>query len=484
MPKNQDNTSLVLYAVVFTSFVNPLLSAAINVALPDIAAEFSMNAVTMSWVAMSLLLSSAIFLVPIGRLSDLYGRKRFFIWGNIIIFLTTLLCGLSVSGTMLIILRAIQGVGGAMLFATGMAIITHLFPPEKRGRALGLNVAAVYLGLSLAPVLGGFLTQVWGWRSIFFVLLPFELVVLFLSVLFLHRDHKKANLRNFDYKGTVLYMLAISALITGFSRLPEWYAVVLTTSGLLLSGLFVTIELKQQHPVMNISLFKHNKVFAYSNLSAFINYATTFAVSFILSLYLQYIKGMSPRDTGLLLISQPVLMTFVSTFSGRLSDKYDPRILSSLGMAITVIGLILLAFISETTSSMYISLSLVILGSGFGLFSSPNTNSVMGSVSKQYLGIASATLGTMRLTGQMMSLGLATLMIHLFIGDARITQAVHSPFMDSIRLLFLIFVLLSILGIFASLARGKKTSVEKVSPLTEGSGKSGATPPLPFENRH
>ncbi|HNX78735.1 MAG TPA: MFS transporter, partial [Prolixibacteraceae bacterium] len=207
---------------------------------------------------------------------------------------------------------------------------------------------------------------------------------------------------------------------------------------------------------MDISLFKGNRLFAFSNLSAFINYATTFAVSFILSLYLQYVKGMSPRDTGLLLISQPVLMTIVSTFSGRLSDKFDPRILSSVGMAITVTGLVLLTFISATTSNLYISISLVILGSGFGLFSSPNTNSVMGSVSKQYLGIASATLGTMRITGQMMSLGLATLMIHLFIGDAHITPAVHQPFIHSIRLLFLIFTGLSILGIFASLARGKK----------------------------
>jgi len=456
MIKNKDNNSVVLYAVVFTSFVNPLLSAAINVALPDIATEFSMNAVTMSWVAMAFLLSSGIFLVPFGKLSDLSGRKRIFIWGNCIILITTLLCGLSFNSTSLIIFRAIQGVGGAMVFATGMAIVTHLFPPEKRGRALGINVAAVYLGLSLAPVIGGFLTQALGWRSIFFVLLPFELVALVLASLFLHNDHKTASLRNFDIRGTILYMLAISSLITGFSRLPEGNAIILTVSGILLLVLFVYIELKQKHPVMDISLFKGNRLFAFSNLSAFINYATTFAVSFILSLYLQYVKGMSPRDTGLLLISQPVLMTIVSTFSGRLSDKFDPRILSSVGMAITVTGLVLLTFISATTSNLYISISLVILGSGFGLFSSPNTNSVMGSVSKQYLGIASATLGTMRITGQMMSLGLATLMIHLFIGDAHITPAVHQPFIHSIRLLFLIFTGLSILGIFASMARGKK----------------------------
>lgn len=458
MKNNQDNPSLALYAIVFTSFVNPLLAAAVNVALPDIAAQFSMNAVTMSWVAMSFMLSSAIFLVPFGKLSDLTGRKRIFIWGNIIILITTLLCGLSFNSAILIIFRAIQGVGGAMVFATGMAIVTHLFPPEKRGRALGINVAAVYLGLSLAPVIGGFLTQAMGWRSIFFVLLPFELVALVLASLFLHNDRKNASLTNFDIRGTILYMLAISALITGFSRLPNSLAVVLTLSGILLLSLFIYVELKQKHPVMDISLFKGNRLFAFSNLSAFINYATTFAVSFILSLYLQYIKGLSPRDTGLLLISQPVLMTIVSTFSGRLSDKYDPRILSSLGMAITVIGLTLLSFISESTSSLYISISLVILGSGFGLFSSPNTNSVMGSVRKQHLGIASATLGTMRITGQMMSLGLATLMIHLYIGDAHITPEVHQPFIHSIRLLFLIFVGLSILGIFASLARGKKDS--------------------------
>jgi EmrB/QacA subfamily drug resistance transporter len=459
--RNQDNPSVALYAIVFTSFVNPLLAAAINVALPDIATQFSMNAVTMSWVAMAFLLSSAIFLVPFGKLSDLSGRKRIFIWGNGIILITTLLCGLSVNSAALIIFRALQGVGGAMVFSTGMAIVTHLFPPEKRGRALGINVAAVYLGLSLAPVIGGFLTQAWGWRSIFFTLLPFELAALLLAALFLHADHKKASLGNFDIRGTILYMFAISFLITGFSRLPNSYAVVLTGSGILLLVLFIYVELKQKHPVMDISLFKGNRLLALSNLSAFINYATTFAVSFILSLYLQYVKGMTPRDTGLLLIRQPILMTIVSTFSGRLSDKYDPRILSSLGIAITVTGLLLLSFISESTSNLYISISLVVLGSGFGLFSSPNTNSVMGSVSKQYLGIASATLGTMRITGQMMSLGLATLMIHLIIGDAHITPEVHLPFIRSIRLLFLIFVLLSILGIFASLARGKK-DIEKV----------------------
>ncbi len=454
----RENKTIVLYAVVFTSFVIPFLSAAINVALPDIARQFSLNAVTLSWIAMSFLLSSSVFLVPFGKLADLLGRKRIFICGNIIVGITSLLCGLSISEGMLIGVRVIQGIGGAMMYATGMAIITHIFPPNERGKVLGINVAAVYLGLSIAPVAGGFLTQLWGWRSIFFVLVPFEIAITIASAVFIKSDWTKNRLDAFDFKGSAIYMLAISALMYGFSRLPDTNAIILAVTGVALLLWFIRVELQCSMPVMEIGLFRNNRIFAFSNLSAFINYAATFAVAFILSLYLQYIKGMTPRDTGLLLISQPVVMMIVATIAGRLSDKYDPRILSSIGMSIIVIGLLMLSFISEDTSRTFLIMSLVVLGAGFGLFSSPNTNSVMGSVSKQYLGIASATIGTMRLTGQMMSLGLATLMIHLFIGESHITPAQHPAFVTCVRLLFVIFAILCFIGVFASLARGKKNS--------------------------
>lgn len=454
----RENKTIVLYAVVFTSFVIPFLSAAINVALPDIARQFSLNAVTLSWIAMSFLLSSAVFLVPFGKLADLLGRKRIFICGNIIVGITSLLCGLSISEGMLIGVRIIQGIGGAMMYATGMAIITHIFPANERGKVLGINVAAVYLGLSVAPVAGGFLTQLWGWRSIFFVLVPFEIAITIASAVFIKPDGTKNRLEAFDFKGSAIYMQAISALMYGFSRLPDTNAIILSITGVALLLWFIRVELHCSMPVMEIGLFRDNRIFAFSNLSAFINYAATFAVAFILSLYLQYIKGMTPRDTGLLLISQPVVMMVVATIAGRLSDKYDPRILSSIGMSIIVAGLLMLSFISEDTSRTFLIISLVVLGAGFGLFSSPNTNSVMGSVSKQYLGIASATLGTMRLTGQMMSLGLATLMIHLFIGESHITPAQHPAFVTCVRLLFFIFAILCFIGVFASLARGKKNS--------------------------
>ena len=456
METTKKSKTMMLYAVGFTSFISSFLSSAINIALPAIGTELSMNAVKLSWTIMSYLLTSAIFLVPFGKLSDLLGRKRIFIWGNIIILTTSLFCGISDSGSLLVIMRAIQGVGGAMIYATSLAILTNIFPQGERGKALGISTAAVYLGLSIAPVIGGFLTQSLGWRSIFFILIPFELTVIFLTVIFLPADNIKAKLAGFDVKGSFVYMIAISAFITGFSQLPEQHAIILTSLSIILLFIFIYIELHHKFPVMDLSLFKINRIFAFANLSAFINYATTAAISFILSLYLQYIKGMSPAETGILLISQPVLMTIFSTFSGRWSDKIDPRVLSTIGMSITVVGLVMLTLVSESTSNIFIGVSLAIMGSGFGLFSSPNTNSVMGSVSKQQTGIASATLGSMRLTGQMMSLGVATLIIHLFIGDGDIIPSTHPLFMRSVKLLFIIFSVLCFSGIFVSWARGRR----------------------------
>jgi EmrB/QacA subfamily drug resistance transporter len=453
------NKNLLLIAVVLTSFINPFISAAIDVALPNIAHDFSINAVTLSWVAMSFLLSSSVFLVPFGKLADIVGRKRIFQYGVGIITITAFLSGFALSATMLIVLRIIQGIGGAMMFGTGMALITSAFPPHERGRAIGINVSAVYIGLSIAPVLGGFLTQYLGWRSIFFVPVPVGIIVIIICTFFIKKEWAEAKNEKLDWKGSILYMLSVSSLMYGFSNLPDIHAIFLTLFGLLLTYVFIKVELKMTNPVMEVRLFKNNRIFAFSNLAAFINYAATFAIAFLLSLYLQYVKGLSPRQTGLVLLYQPVMMALVASFSGKLSDKHDPRILSSLGMAIIVIGLLLLSFISQDTSKIYIISSLLLLGVGFGMFSSPNTNSIMSSVEKRHLGVASATVGTMRLTGQMMSLGLATLIIHVFIGSEKISFANISVFLVCVKILFSIFSALCFLGVFASLARGKKHAV-------------------------
>ncbi|MFZ4412647.1 MAG: MFS transporter [Bacteroidales bacterium] len=449
------NKNVLLFLVMLTSFVNPFLGAAVNIALPKIALSFNMDAITMSWVSMTFLLSSAVFLVPMGKIADIVGRKRIFILGNIIITLGSIVCALSTSIFILLIARLIQGIGAAMVFGTGMALITSAFPPHKRGRAIGIIVSSVYLGLSIAPLLGGILTQYLGWRSIFYITVPIGIFIIITTKITLKVEWAEAKAEKFDYAGSAIYMIFMSMLMVGFTKLPDPLAILFTFIGFLGMIWFVKVELRTQFPILNIQLFKNNKVFAYSNIAALINYAATFAITFLLSLYLQYVKGFTPRDAGMLLVTQPLVMTVFASFSGRMSDRYNARILSSIGMAIIVIGLFLLSFISCSTSNSYLIISLIILGMGFGLFSSPNTNSIMSSVEKKYLGIASATVSTMRLTGQMISMGIATLIMHLFIGESNITTSNQLEFVHSIQYAFILFAFLCTLGVFASLARDK-----------------------------
>lgn len=446
---------LILFVVIITSFINPFLGAAINVALPAISGEFALGAIGISWVSMAFLLSSAVFLVPLGKLADIRGRKRIFLAGNLIIVVSSILCALSASGDMLILFRALQGIGSAMVFGTGMALITSVYLPTERGKAIGYSVTSVYIGLSLAPFLGGILTQYLGWRAIFYITVPFELIVIWVTWKYIKAEWADARGERFDLSGSVIYLISMTAFMFGFSRLPEVSAVFLTGGGLMGLIVFSMVEMRKKSPIFNIRLFASNRLFAYSNLAALINYATTAAITFLLSLYLQYIQGLSPRDAGMVLITQPVLMAIVASISGRLSDRHDPRLLASAGMGVIVTGLLMLTFLSAETSLGRLVLILAIVGFGFGLFSSPNTNAIMGSVSRKFLGIASATVGTMRLTGQMMSMGIATLILQVYIGNQQISEVNAAGFMASMKTTFLVFVVLCIAGVFASLARGK-----------------------------
>jgi len=343
-----------------------------------------------------------------------------------------------------------------MMYATGIALITSVFPPNERGKAIGLNVTAVYIGLSAAPVIGGFMISGMGWRSLFYV--PAALgfpsaITLWLTV---KTEWAEAKNEKFDVWGSVIFVIAMSTFMYGLSKLPDKYAILLTVFGLFGLILFVWIENRKKYPVLDVSLFKQNKLFAFSNAAALINYATTFAITFVLSLYLQYIKGMTPREAGMLLVIQPILMAIVASWSGKLSDTKDPRVLASLGMAVIAIGLALLIPIGSKTSTTYLGIVLALLGLGFGLFSSPNTNAIMGSVEKKYLGLASGTVATMRLTGQVISMAIATLVVHVYLGNQSINPTNFRAFINGSATIFAIFMVLSIGGIWISLARGSK----------------------------
>jgi EmrB/QacA subfamily drug resistance transporter len=448
---NNEVNKVVLMAVTMTSnFFNPLMGAAVNIALPKIGGELSLDAVTMSWVTMAYLLTSAVFLVPLGKIGDMWGRKKMFLFGNIFLALASLLCAVSHSGTFLISSRLLQGIGSAMMFSTSMAIVISAFPPQDRGKVIGLNVSAVYVGLSAAPILGGLLTEMLGWRSLFYINAVVFAIMTLVIILKIKAEWVETESDKFDWKGTLIYMPSMTALMYGFSKLPTPLAVFLTVFGILGLVVFVMVELKSPFPVLNMKLFFENKVFASSNLSAFINYAATFAVSFVLSLYLQYAKHLSPKEAGMVLITQPILMAIVAIFSGRLSDKVNPRWLASSGMAISVIGLLLLAFLEIDTTLVFIVIALGILGLGFGLFSSPNTNMVMSSVERRFYGVASATISTMRATGMMFSMAIASLAVHVFVGNEKISDLNIDSFIHSSKVVFVIFTILCLVGVFSS----------------------------------
>jgi EmrB/QacA subfamily drug resistance transporter len=452
--ENNSSKNVVLVVALMTSFLTPFMGSSINIALPAISSEFSMDAISLSWVVSSYLLASAVFLLPVGRISDIYGRKKVLLLGIISFTVFSFLVAITTSTPLLIALRALQGIGSAMIFGTGVAILTSVFPARERGRVLGINVASVYIGLSCGPVLGGILTENLGWRSIFWVNVVLGLLVIFMILWKLKGEWMEAKGEKFDFTGSVIYGVSLVAVMYGMSILPQLSGVWFLVGGFLCLLAFIWWEMKSSSPLLNLNLIRRNMVFAFSNIAALINYSATFAIAFLLSLYLQYTQGMSAQTAGLVLIAQPVVMAVVSPLAGRFSDRIEPRIIATFGMALTAGGLLYFSFINSGTHIGFIILGLLIVGLGLALFSSPNTNAIMSSVESRYYGVASAVLSTMRMVGNMLSMGIVTVLFAVLIGRVEITPEYYAPFLQSMKIAFIVCAVLCFLGIFASLARG------------------------------
>jgi EmrB/QacA subfamily drug resistance transporter len=449
-------TKLTALAIAsLSSFITPFMMSSINIALPVIGKEFKTDAVVLSWVATSYLLAAAVSLVPFGKLADIYGRKKIYMLGMVLFSLTSLMSAVATSAPMLIIFRIFQGAGSAMVFATGIAILSSVYPAQERGKVLGIAVAAVYIGLSCGPFFGGLLTQHFSWRSIFLINIPFGVLIILLIIFKLKGEWKGAEGQKFDLTGSIIYGTAIFAFMYGITILPDIRSIVLILTGVVGLLAFIKWELVVKSPVFEVNLFVTNRTYAFSCLAALINYSATFAVAFLLSLYLQYIKGLTPQGAGVVLVSTPVVMAIFSPLAGRLSDRIEPRVISSLGMGLTVLGLVLLIALNARTGLPYIIASLLILGFGFALFSSPNMNAIMSSVDRRFFGIASASVGTMRLLGQMLSMGIVTLIFALYIGRAQITPQSYAMLIKSIRVAFTVSTCFCVAGVFFSLYRGR-----------------------------
>ncbi len=444
---------ILLIVTSLASFLVPYTVSSIAVALPAIGSAFTLDPVTMGWVTSAYILTAAVCIIPFGKLADMYGRKRLFLLGTIIFTLGSLFAALSWSGPAIIAARIVQGLGGSLIYSTSIAIVTAVFPPGERGRAIGIITATVYAGLSVGPFLGGILTQHFGWESIFLVNVPFGILVIIATLASLPGEWVEPGSHRFDLTGAILYCTMLAGILYGLT-LPTVQGFLWMVLGAAVLYGFVWWERRQASPMLDLSIFQNNTPFIYSNIAAMINYAIVFAVGFLMSLYLQYNRGLDPQTTGFILVIMPVVQMVISPLAGHLSDRVEPRVLATAGMASTTAGLGVMVLVSSATPLLVVVAGLMILGFGYGLFSSPNTNAIMSAVTVRHLGVASAMVSTMRSIGQMISMAIAMIVVSYIIGSQPITPEVYPELQLSVTVAFSIFFVLGLIGIRTSYSRG------------------------------
>ncbi len=452
----------ILAVISITSFLGTFLISSINIALPAIEKSFNLNAVSLSWVITSFLLSSAMFLLPVGNWGDNSGIGKLFKIGLLIFSISSAICAIAPSGGWLIAARFAQGIGNAFISTTGQALLVAAFPPQQRGRVLGISVSSVYLGLSFGPFVGGVLTQQIGWQSIFVGSAVFGLISTLIAYKYLDKDATTSRKSKTDFKGLSAFILGLTGLVYGSSQIPKSSGWLTMSAGILLLLLFWKIEKSVKSPIVDLNMYKNNRMFSYSNLAALVNYCATAAIVFFLSLFLQKVQHLTPQQTGLILVAQPLMMTIFSPLVGRLSDKYEPRYFATIGMAICGIGLAALAFLNAETPHWVIVSILLWVGLGFSLFSSPNMNIIMSSVDRTKYGQASGSAASMRILGQIISMTIVTLLFASLFNGESIETVATQVYIKAMKSGFIIFAILSLAGIYFSLVRGNiKRTAEK-----------------------
>ncbi len=443
----------ILFLISLTAFVNPFMISSINIAIIQIEKTFQTTSTLTAWIITSYMLSTALSLIPAGKLAEIHGKRKVFIIGVLIFAISSFLCAFSQNFTFMIISRIIQGLGGGLFLATGTAILTHIFPKEKRGKVLGINVACVYLGLSLGPFLGGIIISKYNWNAIFLITGIINSIIFFISLykLNFHDEKEKGKIY---ISQTIFYSFFIVFLIYGISKINSSVGIIFLATSILSIIVFLLLQNRDNEKLLDIEIFKTNTVFTFSGLSALINYTATTALTFFLNIYLQSIFLFSPQKTGSILLIQPLVMAIVSPFAGRLSDKKEPQIIASIGMFLTALSLFMTIFLTEKSTLTAVLSILFTAGLGFGLFSSPNTNAIMSSVLKKQYAMASSVLSTMRVIGQSLSMGITTLILSFYMKNTGLSGN-SSMLIKSIKTAFIIFFIMSFVGIFFSMMRGK-----------------------------
>lgn len=449
MHLSKENT--VLLTVMVASFLTPFTGSALNMSLPDIGKEFSAGTSAMSWIVEIFLITCTIFVLPMGRLSNIVGKRCIFLGGTALFTFSSVVIHLVQSVEMLLLVRALQGIASAMLFATNMAIIALAYPKEKRGKAMGLAVSVIYIGLAAGPVVGGFLNYYFGWRSIFYFITINGAAAMALTLKVMKEEWISEPNGRMDYISSVLYGITLVLLMYGWSEIvTDPMAKYMLMAGLVLAVIFVRYQATKKDPLLPVRIFLENRTFSFSNLAAMMNYSATFAIAFLLSLYLQMIMGYDSNHAGMILLIQSIIMAVLSPVAGSLSDRYGSKVLASAGMAVIGAGLLVMIYATHVEALTMIIAALVIVGVGFAMFSAPNNNAIMSAVPKQYFGLASSVIGTVRLTGQVLSMAIVASILSRPVAGLVDSTAV---LLYNIQHAFMVFAVICFLGIIPSWIR-------------------------------
>jgi MFS family permease len=459
----------VVFVIVLSSFLPSFAGSVVNVAVPVIGQEFHSSATALGWIVSSFIIATVAFMLPLGRLADLTSRRIILVAGLLLFSLMSGATFLVTDMPLLIVLRVVQGIGSAGMFATCQAILVDAVPKEERGKVLGMSIASVYIGLSAGPVLGGFITQHLGWRWIFVFVAVLGIVTAIAAIVKLPEKPsaeqlagrnpeleqgaapKPGILSQLDGGGIALYMVAMTAIIYGFNTfLQNWQSYVILGAGVLLFIGFIVLETKVSTPLIKIAPFREQPRFLLSNLAALLNYSATFAVGYLLSIYLQLVKGFGADQAGLILITMPLIQAVITVFAGRMSDKRSPFLLASIGMALCAAGLVSFIFVGEGSTMVHILATLCIVGVGFGFFSSPNTNAIMSFAPPQDYGIVASLIGTMRQLGMSVSMCIITIIMNISLGATPIAEATKAGITHTMRISFIVFAVICVVGVFFS----------------------------------
>ncbi|GFZ30680.1 MFS transporter [Clostridium zeae] len=410
------NRWLILFNVVLMTFMSCLDSSIVNVALPVMSKKLNVNMASIEWVVTSYLITISSIILIFGRLGDIKGKTKVFSFGIIMFTLGSLMCGLSNSLWLLVAARIIQAIGASATMSTSQGIITSVFPPHERGKALGMSGTAVALGTMVGPPLGGFIVYLVSWKYIFLINVPIGLITFVMSYKILPKSKGNISNERLDLKGAALFTIAIVMMFVAIIKGQQLgYGNPIILGSLLIAMIsftaFIYVEKRVKEPMLELSIFK-NKLFSLSVFCGFISFVAISCSNIIQPFYLQDVMKLSSSVTGLFMMVSPLILAFIAPISGHMSDKIGSEVLTFIGLIASSFGLMLMSTLNQNSSMIILIIFMAILSMGNGMFQSPNNSLIMSTVPKSKLGIAGSVNALVRNLGMNFGISLSTALLY------------------------------------------------------------------------